>query len=63
MLGYNTKHKVLVPAFSKRLKDPFMHSRVAGLMVFTATSDCFNIEDVVVKVIPNVVRVGATLNK
>ncbi|KAH0832319.1 hypothetical protein J3R83DRAFT_13329 [Lanmaoa asiatica] len=60
-LGYNTKQKVLVPAFSKALKDPFLHARVAGLMAFTATSECFNIEDVAAKVIPNVV--GATLDK
>lgn len=60
-LGYNTKQKVLVPAFSKALKDPFVHARVAGLMAFTATSECFSIEDVVNKVIPNVV--GATLDK
>lgn len=60
-LGYNTKQKVLVPAFSKALKDPFLHARVAGLMAFAATSECFNIEDVAAKVIPNVV--GATLDK
>lgn len=60
-MGYNTKQKVLVPAFSKALKDPFLHARVAGLMAFTATNECFNIEDVAAKVIPNVV--GATLDK
>ncbi|KAF8557538.1 ARM repeat-containing protein [Imleria badia] len=60
-LGYNTKQKVLVPAFSKALKDPFVHAREAGLMAFTATSECFNIEDVAGKVIPNIV--GATLDK
>ncbi|KAN0090665.1 hypothetical protein V8E55_004231 [Tylopilus felleus] len=60
-LGYNTKQKVLVPAFSKALKDPFVHARVAGLMAFTATGECFNVEDVATKVIPNIV--GATLDK
>ena len=60
-LGYNTKLKVLVSAFSKVLKDPFVHARIAGLMAFAATSKCFNIEDVVAKVIPNIV--GVTLDK
>ncbi|CAK5281427.1 unnamed protein product [Mycena citricolor] len=53
-LGYNTKRKVLVPAFSRALKDPFVHARVAGLMAFMATIDCFDIEDLATKVIPNV---------
>jgi SCY1-like protein 1 len=52
-LGYNTKRKVLVPAFSRALKDPFVHARVAGLMAFMATIDCFEIEDLASKVIPN----------
>ncbi|TBU30194.1 armadillo-type protein [Dichomitus squalens] len=52
-LGYNTKRKVLVPAFARALKDPFVHARVAGLMAFMATIDCFDIEDVASKVIPN----------
>ncbi|KAJ7502830.1 armadillo-type protein [Mycena galericulata] len=52
-LGYNTKRKVLVPAFSRALKDPFVHARVAGLMAFMATIDCFEIEELANKVIPN----------
>ena len=53
-LGYNTKRKVLVPAFVRALKDPFVHARVAGLMAFMATIDCFEVDDVATKVIPNV---------
>jgi SCY1-like protein 1 len=53
ILGYNTKRKVLVPAFSRALKDPFIHARVAGLMAFMATIDCFEVEELAVKVIPN----------
>ncbi|KAK2467839.1 hypothetical protein APHAL10511_000134 [Amanita phalloides] len=53
-LGYNTKRKVLVPAFTRALKDTFVHARVASLMAFMATIDCFEIEDVATKVIPNV---------
>ncbi len=52
-LGYNTKRKVLVPAFTRALKDSFVHARVAGLMAFMATIDCFDIEDLATKVIPN----------
>jgi SCY1-like protein 1 len=52
-LGYNTKRKVLVPAFSRALKDPFVHARVAGLMAFMATIDCFETEELATKVIPN----------
>ncbi|KAG1849016.1 hypothetical protein F4604DRAFT_1935102 [Suillus subluteus] len=36
-LGYNTKRKVLVPAFSMALKDSFVHACVAGVMTFMAT--------------------------
>ncbi|KAI1791247.1 armadillo-type protein [Ganoderma leucocontextum] len=52
-LGYNTKRKVLVPAFARALKDPFEHARVAGLMAFMATIDCFDIDDIASKVIPS----------
>lgn len=51
-LGYNTKRKVLVPAFARALKDTFVHARVAGLMAFMATIECFDIEDLATKVIP-----------
>lgn len=40
-LGYNTKRKVLVPAFARALSDTFVHARVAGLMSFMATINCF----------------------
>ncbi|KAG1807572.1 hypothetical protein EV424DRAFT_1474168 [Suillus variegatus] len=60
-LGYNTKRKVLVPAFSMALKDSFVHARVAGVMAFMATAECFEIEDVASKVVPAIL--GATLDK
>ncbi|KXN90149.1 N-terminal kinase-like protein [Leucoagaricus sp. SymC.cos] len=53
-LGYNTKRKVLVPAFVRALKDTFVHARVAGLMAFMATIDCFEAEDIATKVLPNI---------
>ncbi|KAF9653221.1 ARM repeat-containing protein [Thelephora ganbajun] len=52
-LGYSTKRKVLVPAFTKALKDPFVHARVAGLMGFMATIDCFELDELASKVIPS----------
>lgn len=52
-LGYHTKNKVLVPAFTRALKDPFVHARVAGLMAFMATMECFEPEEIAKKVIPN----------
>ena len=51
-LGYNTKRKMLVPAFGRALKDTFVHARVAGLMAFMATVDCFDIEELATKVVP-----------
>lgn len=52
-LGYNTKKKVLVPAFARALKDPFVHCRVAGVMALMATIECFEPEELATKVIPN----------
>ncbi|KAG9316151.1 other/SCY1 protein kinase [Chiua virens] len=48
------EQKVLVPSFSKALKHSFVHARVAGLVAFTATGECFNAEDVAAKVISNI---------
>ncbi|WWD19545.1 hypothetical protein CI109_104006 [Kwoniella shandongensis] len=53
ILGPNTKKKVLVPAFARSLKDPFVHARVAGLMALMATVECFDREDLAGKVVPN----------
>lgn len=52
-LSSNTKKKVLVPAFARSLKDPFVHARVAALMALMATVDCFEKEDIATRVIPN----------
>ncbi|KAG8898592.1 hypothetical protein FRB99_007336 [Tulasnella sp. 403] len=51
-LSYNTKRKVLVPAFTRSLKDGFVHARVAGLMALMATIECFEVEELASKVIP-----------
>ncbi|CAE6446754.1 unnamed protein product [Rhizoctonia solani] len=51
-LGPNTKSKVLVPAFSRAIKDGFVHARVAGLMAMMASIECFDAEDIATKVLP-----------
>ncbi|KAB5588327.1 N-terminal kinase-like protein [Ceratobasidium theobromae] len=51
-LGPNTKSKVLVPAFSRAIKDTFVHARVAGLMALMASVECFSGEDIATKVLP-----------
>jgi SCY1-like protein 1 len=53
ILGTNTKKKVLVPAFARSLRDPFVHARVAGLMALMATVEIFDRDDLAGKVIPN----------
>lgn len=53
-LGYNTKRKVLVPALARALKDTFVHARVAGLMAFIATVECYEISELASKVIPSI---------
>ena len=45
---------MLVAAFAGALKDPFVHARVAGLMSFMATIDCYDAEDLASKVIPSI---------
>jgi len=52
-LGPNTKKKVLVAAFARSLKDPFVHARVAALMALMATVECFDRDDLAGKVVPN----------
>ncbi|GMK54624.1 hypothetical protein CspeluHIS016_0112100 [Cutaneotrichosporon spelunceum] len=53
MLGPTTKRKVLVPAFARSLKDPFVHARVAALMALMATVECYGRDDLAGRVIPN----------
>lgn len=60
-LGYNAKHTVLVPAFSMGLGDSFVRARVAGVMAFMATAECFEMEDVAGKAVSAII--GATLDK
>ena len=51
-LGPNTRQKVLIAAFSRSLRDPFIHARNAALLALAATADLFNDEDCATKVLP-----------
>ena len=52
-LGSSTRPKVLIAAFSRSLRDPFVHARNAALMAFAATMDVFNDEDCATKILPS----------
>lgn len=51
-LGQSSRSKVLIAAFTRSLRDPFVHARNAALMAFNATSDIFSEEDCATKVLP-----------
>ena len=51
-LGPNTRQKVLIAAFSRSLRDPFVHARNAALMALAATADLFSDEDCATKILP-----------
>ncbi|GAA5886151.1 hypothetical protein JCM3774_002997 [Rhodotorula dairenensis] len=51
-LQHSTQRKVLIPAFARAIRDPFVHARIAGLMALMATCEVFEKEDLAGKVIP-----------
>nr|POE85614.1 isoform 5 of n-terminal kinase-like protein [Quercus suber] len=51
-LGASTRAKVLNAAFSRSLRDPFVHARNASLMALAATVDVFPEEDCAVRMLP-----------
>lgn len=51
-LGANTRQKVLIAAFCRSLRDPFVHARNAALLALIATSDLFSEDDCAVKILP-----------
>jgi SCY1-like protein 1 len=53
-LGVSTRSKVLIAAFSRSLRDPFVHARNAALMALAVTSDAFNEDDCANKILPAV---------
>ncbi|KAA8900633.1 armadillo-type protein [Sphaerosporella brunnea] len=51
-LGPNTRQKVLVAAFTRSLRDPFVHARNSALLALSATADVFDENDCASKVVP-----------
>ena len=47
-----TRQKVLIAAFTRSLKDPFVHGRNASLQALAATSDIFSEEDGANRILP-----------
>jgi SCY1-like protein 1 len=47
-----TNSKVLIPAFSRAVRDAFVHARIAGLMALMATMECYSKEDLAGRVLP-----------
>ncbi|KAL1955991.1 hypothetical protein VTO42DRAFT_7891 [Malbranchea cinnamomea] len=53
-LGQSSRSKVLTAAFTRALRDPFVHARNAGLLALSATLDLFSEEDCATKILPAV---------
>jgi SCY1-like protein 1 len=51
-LGVGTRSKVLIAAFTRSLRDPFVHARNAALMALAVTSDAFNEDDCANRILP-----------
>lgn len=51
-LGTSSRSKVLIAAFSRSLRDPFVHARNAALMALAATTEYFTDEDCAARIIP-----------
>lgn len=53
-LGTSSRSKVLMAAFTRSLRDPFVHARNAALMALGATIDVFNEDDCANKILPSI---------
>ncbi|KAK4162569.1 armadillo-type protein [Cladorrhinum sp. PSN259] len=51
-LGTSSRTKVLIAAFGRSLRDPFLHARNAALMALSVTSEYFSDEDCACRLIP-----------
>lgn len=51
-LGVGSRSKVLIAAFTRSLRDPFVHGRNAALMSLGATSEYFSDEDTAARIMP-----------
>ncbi|KAH9906992.1 ARM repeat-containing protein [Xylariomycetidae sp. FL2044] len=51
-LGVSSRAKVLTAAFTRSLRDPFVHARNAALMALSATAEYFSEEDCATRMLP-----------
>ncbi|KAF1990937.1 ARM repeat-containing protein [Aulographum hederae CBS 113979] len=51
-LGPSTRTKVLTAAFTRSLRDPFVHARNAALLALAATAELFSEDDCAAKLLP-----------
>lgn len=51
-LGVNSRARVLIAAFTRSLRDPFVHARNAALMALNVTIDIFSDDDCAMKILP-----------
>ncbi|KAL2011710.1 hypothetical protein VTN00DRAFT_4428 [Thermoascus crustaceus] len=51
-LGQSSRSRVLIAAFSRSLRDPFVHARNAGLLALAATMEYFTEDDCATKILP-----------
>jgi SCY1-like protein 1 len=51
-LGLNSRSKILIAAFTRSLRDPFVHARNAALMALAATADVFSTDDCANRILP-----------
>ena len=53
-LGTSTRGKVLIAAFTRSLRDPFVHARNASLLALAVTADYFSDEDCAARIMPTI---------
>ncbi|CAF3609820.1 hypothetical protein SNK03_003567 [Fusarium graminearum] len=51
-LGASSRSKVLIAAFTRSLRDPFVHARNASLMALGATAEYFTDDDAACRILP-----------
>jgi SCY1-like protein 1 len=51
-LGTSSRAKVLIAAFTRSLRDPFVHARNAALMALSVTVEYFSEEDCALRILP-----------
>lgn len=49
---FQTRQKVLIPAFLRALRDPFPPARTAGVMGFLASAEYFSLKESAAKILP-----------